>query len=227
MLFFMKKFLKRLADNKNPKSLATDFRRKRFAPVLKKMEELHQSLNRPLKILDVGGTKRFWENMEATSLPHQITLLNIKDIPVKHPNFTSMVGSACKMDYFSNNEFDLVFSNSVIEHVGNFDEQMQMAGEVRRVSPFFFVQTPNYCFPIEPHFVFPIIHWLPRSTRIFIVEKLSLGWKQGKVTREAATENVDNIKLLKYSQVKKLFPDAQIKREKLFGLTKSFMAVKF
>lgn len=60
MLFFMKKFLKRLADNKNPKSLATDFRRKRFAPVLKKMEELHQSLNRPLKILDVGGTERFW-----------------------------------------------------------------------------------------------------------------------------------------------------------------------
>ena len=65
------------------------------------------------------------------------------------------------MPEFTTGEFDVVFSNSVIEHVGDFDDQRRMADEVRRVGRRFFVQTPNRWFPLEVHTRLPFVHWLP------------------------------------------------------------------
>jgi 2-polyprenyl-3-methyl-5-hydroxy-6-metoxy-1,4-benzoquinol methylase len=73
------------------------------------------------------------------------------------------------MPQFQNDEFDIVFSNSVIEHVGSYEEQNLMASEVRRVGKRYFIQTPNLFFPIEPHFLFPFFQFLPLDYRVTLI----------------------------------------------------------
>lgn len=96
----------------------------------------------------------------------------IKGIP--RPWIKSVVGDAARLDY-PHDAFDVVFSNSVIEHLGGVDAQRAMAREVQRVASLYYVQTPNRYFPIEPHFLFPCAQFLPRSARIWIASQ----WKFG------------------------------------------------
>jgi len=130
------KILKKLADSSQPNSLATNLRRKRFAL----LKALIASLPRPFKILDVGGTQIFWERMgfcEEKGI--KIVLLNLMEVQVTYPNFYSVVGDARNMKQFEDKEFDVVFSNSVIEHVGDYDDQRRMANEIRRVAKRYFL----------------------------------------------------------------------------------------
>lgn len=219
------KMIKQLVDNTNPSSLATMFRRRRFGLFVELAEDAYKRLGRPLRILDVGGTEIFWDMMGYSS-PHLITLLNLTAQPTKGENFVSVVGDARDMPQFSDYEFDIVFSNSVIEHVGMFEDQSRMANEIRRLAPRYFVQTPSYFFPIEPHFLFPFFHWLPRQTRIWLVTRFSLGWYRKTAGVHEAATIVDGIRLLKRSEMQRLFPDAQIVAEKFLGLTKSYIALK-
>jgi SAM-dependent methyltransferase len=111
-----------------------------------------------VNILDVGGTQTFWDTSgffdEKMNLL-RITLMNVRKVPVSRPNFNSIVGDARDLKEFKENQFDVVFSNSVIEHVGDYNDQLQMANEIRRVGKRYFVQTPNLYFPIEPHLFSP------------------------------------------------------------------------
>ncbi len=63
---------------------------------------------------------------------------------------------------FGDREFDIAFSNSVIEHVPP-ELQAAFAAEVSRVADRYFVQTPNRYFPIEPHYQLPLFQFLPRQ----------------------------------------------------------------
>ena len=73
-------------------------------------------------------------------------------------------------------EFDIVFSNSVIEHLGDIEGQRRMAKEIRRVGKYYYLQTPNRNFPVEPHFQFPFFQFLPKWLRTAIVRRWSIGW---------------------------------------------------
>jgi ubiquinone/menaquinone biosynthesis C-methylase UbiE len=84
-----------------------------------------------------------------------ITLLNPELSESAPSNFTAFVGDGRSMPQFEDHQFDIVFSNSTIEHVGSIDDQRAMAREIVRVGRKYYVQTPNRYFPIEPHFVFP------------------------------------------------------------------------
>src|SRR3954454_9873886 len=67
---------------------------------------------------------------------------------------------------FPDGEFDLGFSNAVVEHVrGGKDEQRRFVHELCRVSHRVFITTPNRFFPLEVHTLLPFAHWLPRSAR--------------------------------------------------------------
>ena len=152
----MLSIIKTLANNERPGSLANRFRKKRFALFLEQIN----SLPPPVKIIDVGGTGIFWKRMEF--LPGkdvEITLLNINTIPEKHPGFMSISGDARNMKQFRDKEFDIAFSSSVIEHVGEFAQQLQMADEMKRVGKKMFLQTPNRYFLLEPHFLFPFFQF--------------------------------------------------------------------
>jgi hypothetical protein len=143
---------------------------------------------------------------------------------VSGPPFSSVAGDARAMPEFADAEFDVVFSNSVIEHVGGLEDQRRMAEEIQRVGRRFFVQTPNRRFPIEPHTVFPLFQFLPLAARVSLVRRFQLGWIPRTPDARAARGRICSIRLLTRAEFGELFPGATIHRERVCGLTKSFVA---
>ena len=113
---------------------------------------------------------------------------------------------------FADGEFDIAYSNSVIEHLPR-DAREAYAREVRRVASRWFVQTPNRAFPIEPHSLLPFVHWLPRPVGRML-------WRLG-----VSGDPYDDVSLLSARELRRLFPDAVIARERAGPLTKSLIAV--
>jgi ubiquinone/menaquinone biosynthesis C-methylase UbiE len=204
------------ADNTNPQSLSYKARKKRFQWFLEKLQVSQND-----KILDVGGTEGTWL---GTGYEKNVTLLNIGFQEKKHPDFTYIVGNACNMQEIADKQFDVVFSNSVIEHVGKGKEQADFAKEVKRVGKRYWIQTPNKHFPIEPHFLFPFFQYLPENLQLWV----GLRWKYSHLKRnnENIPEELSRLKLLSKSEFSKLFAEATILEEKFWGLTKSLIAYK-
>ena len=214
--------LKFLVDFERPGSPARRLRRRRF----ELFRSLLDRLGRPLSILDVGGTAQFWRTMGLGGEPGvDITLLNL-DPPreTTGSGVRALQGDARDLSRFGDRSFDVVFSNSLIEHVGGPPDQERAAREMQRVGKAFFVQTPNRNFPLEPHFLFPFFQHLPVRTRVFLLTRFPLGWYGRIADPEEARRTVESVQLLDREHFASLFPGAVIWEERLFGLTKSFVA---
>jgi len=210
----------KIANNQDSQSLATRMRQKR----LRLFYSLLSRLENEIHILDVGGTENFWQTAQLPDGKDiKITLLNLGKLPTALLNVTSIDGDARDIQ-FPDSQFDVVFSNSVIEHVGDFRDQEKMAREVRRVGKRHFIQTPNKYFPIEPHFVFPLYQFLPNILQIWLLQNFNLGWMKKTPNRVNASKLIAEIRLLDRSEFKVLFPESNLFEEKFFGLTKSFIA---
>lgn len=206
------------------KTIALKARRKRFSILLSKIE----NLKKPVKILDIGGTVKFWEDMNFTpGIDYYITLLNLTFPSSESSNYTKIIGSATDLKQFKDQSFDVVFSNSVIEHLFSWDNQMKMANEIKRVAKNYFIQTPNYYFPLEPHFNTIGFQYLSRALKIKLLTNIDLGHYTGLRNYNDAANVIDEIKLLRKKQMKKLFSEAEIHCEKMFGLNKSIIAIHF
>ena len=211
----------RFADNTNERSVAAGLRRKRFRLFM----EMLSKAPPPVRILDVGGRQQYWELMGfVPDAAHAVTLLNVEEAIVTQPHFASVRGDARDMRQFADGEFDIVHSNSVIEHVGDLADQQRMANEVRRVGHLYYVQTPNRHFPIEPHFVFPFFQYLPVAVRVALVQRFDLGWYRRIADPAQAKAEVTSIRLLDRNEFANLFPNATIHIEHYAGLAKSFTA---
>jgi len=197
-------------------------RRRRFELFL----SLLGTLKGHVEILDIGGTQQFWDLMLGDdSADIRVTLLNIEHQPVSSPRFVSAVGDARSMPEFDTGSFDVVFSNSVIEHVGSYANQRRMADEIRRVGRRYFVQTPNKRFPLEPHFLVPWFQYLPIKVRAWLINNFDVGWYRRIPDVTAARDEVESIQLLTRKKFIGLFPEGRIHEEKLATLTKSFVAI--
>lgn len=212
--------LRKIADNSSQDSVASRLRRRRMSF----FRALIADLPRPLRVLDVGGTEEFWRIAFGDLDGIEITLLNVKPVDKTAEHFQSVTGDARSMPQFRPREFDIVFSNSVIEHVGDWNQQWRMANEIRRIGKSFFVQTPNKYFPIEPHFLVPGFQFLPVSVRVAMVRRWKLGWWPRIPDKAAAQKEVESIRLLSRTEVRKLFPDSTVGVERFLGLPKSFFA---
>lgn len=179
-------------------------------------------------ILDVGGKVDTWTTESGTTEPFRVTLLNLDSEQGPNPSperFLFEVGDARSLVY-EDGSFSTVFSNSVIEHVGDFEQQARFASELRRVGDRLWVQTPAFSFPVEPHLIAPFIHWLPRSVQQRLVRHFTFwGWVI-KPTPQEVKEMLDGIRLLSLAEFRQLFPDCRIRKERLFGITKSYVAVR-
>ena len=181
------------------------------------------NLSRPLKILDIGGTYRYWEDLEYNIDDIAITLLNLEKEEVHAANISSVKGDAVNLSVYKDKEFDIVFSNSVIEHLHNFENQIKMSKETMRVGKYYYIQTPNKYFPIEPHMCFPFIQFFPYKLVKYIMMNTKLVlWRYH--SEKYIKRYYSEIKLLSHKQLRKLFPDSKIYKERFCGLTKSLTA---
>lgn len=173
-------------------------------------------------ILDVGGNPLNWVYLDVEP---SITILNLDPPRGKLPgNLKYVVGDARDMP-FSTDSFDLCYSNSVIEHVGDWDDQKAFADEVRRVGRSYYVQTPNFSFPIEPHFIAPFIHWFPIPIRIKLVRYFTLWGLTTRPDRAEIESTVRETVLLTKRQMQTLFPDSEFLTERVLGMQKSIISV--
>ncbi|HZR41462.1 MAG TPA: glycosyltransferase [Ktedonobacteraceae bacterium] len=204
------------------RSIQTRIRKKRFAF----FQSLISSLPRPLSVLDVGGTQEFWEKVGFIKPDVSVLLYNLTQVETPYSQMKSMAGDARNMHEFKDKEFDVVFSNSVIEHVGTYQQQRQMAEEVQRVGKRYCVQTPNRYFPIEPHVLLPFFQFYPFGLKVFILSHFRTPWGWKIETKEEAIEYVNGIRLLTEKELRTLFPDAKIYKERFLGLCKSLTMYK-
>ncbi len=203
-----------------PHNLGNRFRQERMRRFL---NLVGQQARRRVRILDVGGTADYWRALPGLygRKNVEITIVNLDEREFDDENLKIRQGDARELSHFADRSFDVVHSNSVIEHVGLWRDMQRMATEVRRLAPRYFVQTPNYWFPLEPHFRLPLVQFLPEAVRAVVVEAL-----KRNPTRGAAIEVVRSTILLSTGQMRALFPDARLERERFAGLTKSLIAVK-
>jgi SAM-dependent methyltransferase len=169
------------------------------------------------RILDVGaGAGGALERFNTTNEIVAVDLDPLESEWLAQENVTVQVADATKLP-FEDGEFPLVFSSSVIEHIPT-NLQQAFADEIRRVGRRYFVQTPNRYFPIEPHYQVPFFQFLPERLQRALNARFTMGWRDKGDWEEA--------NLLSAGDLRRLFPDGEIHREKLFGLTKSLMVVR-
>jgi len=179
------------------------------------------------KVLDLGGSTHFWEVAAKAIRPREITLLNIAD---DEQSGAGPVISGLSIQLYDGKTipypdtyFDLVICNSVIEHVPP-PARPGLACEIMRVGKRVFVQTPAYEFPLEPHFLAPLIHWLPRRAGRKLAPFTPYGFIAGSDPGRAL-RYFDEVRLLRRAELSALFQGTRYRAEKFLGLTKSHMVV--
>jgi SAM-dependent methyltransferase len=195
------------------------FRRRRMARFVRTM-----GIAPDTRVLDVGGTPDSWRLLPA---PPRVTLLNTPRAREEVGCASAWVAGDGRALPFRDSAFDVVFSNSVIEHVGDSESQARFAREAMRVGRRFWVQTPNRWFPVEQHLFMPLVHWLPRRWQRRLAPRLSLvhiALRLSPDRREFYLRHyLDDVRLLDAAGLRALFPAARLVRERFCGWTKSLI----
>jgi hypothetical protein len=219
--------MRQLADAGAHGSFSNSRRARRFEAFARLIDELLEKQGGPVRILDIGGTNSFWEQRGwAGRQDVQIVLVNLTADAPKHENIEPRTGDATNLRELPDGSFDVVFSNSVIEHLETFGRQAAMAAEVRRLAPSFWVQTPNFWFPVEPHFLTPAWHWLPVEARVALLRRRRWGWRGPCPDAGRARATVREIRLMRGAELRRLFPDSRVQAERVGPFVKSFVAVR-
>jgi hypothetical protein len=203
------------------------FRRRRFELFVRLVDHIN-AYRGDCHILDVGGEPGYWDQVGdlLSGRRWRVTLVNLTTFSAKGGRLESVAGDARDLRPFCDMSFDVVHSNSVIEHVGRWHDMQAMAREVRRLAPNYFVQTPYFWFPIEPHCTTAFFHWMPESVRVSMLMRRRRGiWGQAPDV-DTAMRQIQSNTLLDFRMLSALFPDANIYRERFCGLTKSLIAVR-
>jgi len=191
------------------------------------------------KILDLGGgngehirglvDRKYWGNIIVADIDKRL-LEKAKVSGLR----ISQLDESGKLP-FKDKSFDIVFCNSVLEHITiakknvwnykygkkffkeSFKRQTKFANEIRRIGKKYFIQTPNKYFPIESHTWTPCIQFFSRDLQIRLIRLLNKFWFK---------KTKPDWNLLSGKELKTLFPDAQILKERVIGIVKSFIIIK-
>lgn len=182
-----------------------------------------------MKVVDLGGTVEAWER--APIKPAHVTVLNLFEPGSSSVDWiTPVMGDACDAKAVLDAElgsadYDVVFSNAVLEHVGGHASCLRFAESVHALAPRHWVQTPYRYFPIEPHWLFPGMQFLPVAARARIAATWPLAHSPASSLQEART-SVMWTELIGISEMREYFPNSTIVHERVAGLTKSIIAVR-
>ena len=216
------------SDPDNPNSFSSKARAKRCQLFVKRLQRCGIS---GAKVLDIGGTVEYWRmngkyipaglisSIEVVNLPPQKESAEV----INGMNVVAYAGNALDQGSLRQAHYDLVFSNSVIEHVGNLRAQLHMANIVKNIGTYYFVQTPARSFPLEPHFYFPFFVYLPLSWRTFLHWRFKLGFMGRNSDWLGARMACEETRLLTLAEVRALFREGVVMKERILGLCKSYM----
>lgn len=208
-----------VADPTVPGSLAARARAKRWHDFQVMYPQLAD-----MSVIDLGGTVDFWATVPTR--PEHLTLINPVATADPRLDWAEVItGDACEPpSALSDRTFDLVYSNSTIEHVGGHLRRQMFADVVARLADHIWVQTPYRYFPIEPHFVFPWFQHLPLAARTAIAARWPLMPPHFPSDPGEIRDEVMSIELLSVTEMEEYFPTAQIRYERAAGLVKSLIA---
>jgi hypothetical protein len=177
-----------------------------------------------LRVIDLGGRADMW--LRAPVRPAHVHLVNLEAPPEELPDWiTAEVRDLLVDGAPGEADYDLAFSNSVIEHVGGFAQREAFARAVHALAPLHWIQTPYRYFPVEPHFLFPGFQFLPLSVRAAVLRRWPLVHSRPG-TRQRALEIALSVELLSRTELRVLFPDSRIVAERVGGVPKSLIAVR-
>ena len=178
-----------------------------------------------MSVIDLGGRILTWER--APVRPKHVLVVNMEPSRREIPDWGEFeVGDACALPaHVASRRYDLVFSNSLIEHVGGHERRQRFADTVHQLSDAHWVQTPYRYFPIEPHWMAPGAQFLPVTARARVVRHWPLSYQRGK-SKEMALEAALSIELLDRSQLRYYFPGSVLRTETVVGIPKSLIAYR-
>lgn len=173
-------------------------------------------------VLDIGGTPEIWSL--APTRP-RLVILNIAPHTNRAAGVNYVQADARRLP-FNNGAFPIVFSNSVMEHVGDHENQRQFAAEVRRVGRRYFIQTGNRRFPLEIHLMTPFVHWLPKRWQRRLIRNFTVrGWL-GRPSPEDVEAFLRDVRLPTEREMRECFPGATMWYERVLRMKKALIAVK-
>ena len=172
-------------------------------------------------IVNVGaGNGLFLESIydrreKIIALDIDIVMLN--DLKRKYSEVQCIVADATALP-FKDKAVKISFSNAVIEHVGANSHQRKFADEIRRVSQKFYVTCPNKYFPFEFHYRLPLYQFVPKSIQKWLFQKFNIGlWYENKW---------EDINLLSYRQLKKIFPETTLIKQRITFCAETLICFK-
>jgi hypothetical protein len=215
----VKALTRRLVDVTDPRSLSGRARHRRWQIFNERFPDIDQ-----MNVLDLGGTAVSWQLSGLR--PARLVLLNLADAGGCEGTET-VIGDACDLpEEISDSRFDLVYSNSVIEHVGGHWRRQRFAETVRDMAAHHWIQTPYRYFPVEPHWAAPGFQFVPLALR----GRLIVAWPIGSLAMvkdwPTAVMRAQGTELLSKTEMRGYFPDSDLLVEHIFGLPKSLIAVR-
>lgn len=170
------------------------------------------------EILDIGGTPELWEMID---LELDVTLLNLSQVCHQFSGSTKRVYSVIEADAtdtiaFRDRTFDIVFSNSVIEHLGDEFKQTAFVQNVYRLAPQYWIQTPSIWFPIEAHCNLPLWWFYPQELKQVWLNR----WQDRG--RKFLWKQMQETQVFTLAKFKTLLPDSAVYVERFAGFPKSY-----
>lgn len=206
----------KIADPYNPRSLGYRARSARMHRLFGRFPTFAD-----MHVVDLGGDTRFWRSSPLR--PAHVTVVAIEAWALADPEpwMSGVLADACDRAAVPGT-YDLVFSNSVIEHVGGPRHRRGFAETVHALAPHHWVQTPYRYFPLEPHFVFPGFQFLPPAAKVTVAER----WPLSRLNGRDPVAYVMDHELLTVTEMRALFPESALLYERNAGLVKSLIAAR-
>lgn len=177
-------------------------------------------------IIDIGGTPRNWAYLEAKP---KVTLVNQQhngdDVDDDHDTMLFETGDATDLRHPSGS-FDIAFSNSVIEHLHDRENQERFVAEATRVADRLWVQTPAREFFLELHLITPFVHWLPVSIQRRLLRNFTVWGIMNRPSADDVDALLDELVLLRRHEFEALFPGCEFHVERWLGMPKSYIAYR-
>lgn len=183
------------------------------------------------KILDVGSQVAPDDQADCqliNSYPWKSSLstVNIMEqhthaIRQRFPEIDARTGDARCLPW-PDKHFDVVYSNAVIEHVGDLDDQRKMASEIMRVGRRWFVTTPNRWYPFEFHLRLPFVTWLPGQAYLACGRIIRYNHVRGKYVFGC---DCAGLRLMTVRDLRTCFPGSRIVSMRVTFMAETLVAI--